>query len=94
MQLQGKGKLKIEDTFVKYFPEFPYPTVTIKQLLGHTSGIPDKEELFFPIIEKQPERLFSNSDIIPAMIPSSLKLFTVKLKLEVLVPPLIFRFSV
>lgn len=68
LQLQEKGKLKLKDTFVQYFPDFPYPTVTIEQLLGHTSGIPDKEELFFPIIEKQPECRFSNSDIIPTMI--------------------------
>lgn len=67
LQLQEKGKLKLEDTFVKYFPGFPYPAVTIYQLLTHTSGIPDKEELFFPIIEKQPDTIFSNQDIIPAI---------------------------
>jgi len=67
LQLQEKGKLKTEDRFSRYFPAFPYPDVTIYQLLTHTSGIPDKEELFFPIIENQPNRLFSNQDIIPAM---------------------------
>ena len=67
LQLGEKGKLKLEDPFVKYFHDFPYPAVTIYQLLAHTSGIPDKEELFFPIIEMQPDRLFNNQDIISAM---------------------------
>jgi len=66
-QLEEHGKLKLEDHLVSYFPDFPYPEVTIYELLAHTSGIPDKEELFFPIIEREPDRVFTNRDIIPAM---------------------------
>ena len=66
-QLEEHGKLKLEDHLVSYFPDFPYPDVTIYELLAHTSGIPEKEELFFPIIEREPDRVFTNKDIIPAM---------------------------
>ncbi|WP_214229592.1 serine hydrolase domain-containing protein [Pedobacter sp. B4-66] len=67
LQLKEKGKLKLEDPLVKYFPEFPYTEITIQQLLSHTSGLPDKEELFLQRIENEPNRLFTNIDIIPAM---------------------------
>ncbi|MBL7895458.1 MAG: beta-lactamase family protein, partial [Bacteroidia bacterium] len=32
MMLVEKGLVKLEDTFASYFPEFPYETITIKQL--------------------------------------------------------------
>jgi CubicO group peptidase (beta-lactamase class C family) len=67
LQLGELGNLKLEDHLVLYFPDFPYPDVTIYELLAHTSGIPDKEDLFLPIIEREPDRVFTNKDIIPAM---------------------------
>jgi len=67
LQLKEKGKLKLQDSFVKYFPEFPYPDITTYQLLTHTSGLPDKEELFFQQIEQHPEKVFTNNDIIAAI---------------------------
>jgi CubicO group peptidase (beta-lactamase class C family) len=66
-QLEEQAKLKLEDRLVSHFPNFPYPDVTIYELLAHTSGIPDKEELFFPIIQREPNRVFTNEEIIPAM---------------------------
>ncbi|MBL7895522.1 MAG: beta-lactamase family protein, partial [Bacteroidia bacterium] len=41
MMLVEKGLVKLEDTFASYFPEFPYETITIKQLLAHRSGLPN-----------------------------------------------------
>ena len=41
MLLKDQGKLELTDQLTKYFPELPYPTVTIKDLLTHTSGLPD-----------------------------------------------------
>src|ERR1700744_6000216 len=37
LQLMEKGKLKLDDVYAKYFPEFLYPTITIRQFLSHTS---------------------------------------------------------
>lgn len=45
MQLIQNGKVKLNDPIVMYFPELPYKTITIAQLLNHTSGIPDYMEL-------------------------------------------------
>lgn len=66
-QLYERGKLGLNDPLIKYIPEFPYPGITIYQLLSHTSGLPDKEELFMPVIDKDPERQFTNADIIPML---------------------------
>jgi CubicO group peptidase (beta-lactamase class C family) len=43
MQLAEEGKLSLDDSIAKYFPETPpaFEAVTIRQLLTHTSGIPD-----------------------------------------------------
>ena len=67
LQLAECGRLNTEEHFIKYFPDFPYPEITIYQLLTHTSGIPDKEELFFPVLEQRPDTIFNIRDIIPAM---------------------------
>jgi len=66
LQLKEKGKLKLDDHFVKYFPDFPFREVTIRQMLTHTSGLPNYE-LFDKLIEKEPGRIFGNMDIIPAL---------------------------
>lgn len=47
MLLAEEGKLAIDDTIETYLPEIPseWYGVTIRQLLTHTSGIPDYEEI-------------------------------------------------
>jgi len=37
--LKEKGMLSYDDFVVKYIPEFPYPDITIRHLLNHTSGL-------------------------------------------------------
>lgn len=51
MLLVEDGKLSIEDTLAKYFPTAPEPwrAVTLRQLLTHTSGIPDYEDSSFDL---------------------------------------------
>lgn len=43
MKLAEEGKLRLDDSIAKYFPEAPpaLQAVTIRHLLNHTSGIPD-----------------------------------------------------
>ena len=47
MLLVGDGKLRYDETLVDLFPDFPVygQRITIRQLLTHTSGLPDYEDL-------------------------------------------------
>jgi CubicO group peptidase (beta-lactamase class C family) len=41
LRLWEQGQLKLEDLMEQYFPGFPYPGITVKQLLNHRSGLPN-----------------------------------------------------
>ena len=42
LQLAEQGKIDIEQPVINYLPKFPYPSeITIRQLLNHSSGIPN-----------------------------------------------------
>ena len=66
MLLVREGKLKLDDEYAKYFPEFPYAGVTIRHLLTHTSGMPEKfdtEDWVAPVWEED-HRIPPCSEII------------------------------
>jgi CubicO group peptidase (beta-lactamase class C family) len=44
MYLHQHNYLNINDPVSQYLPEFPYPTVTIKMLLSHRSGLPEYQK--------------------------------------------------
>ncbi len=48
MQLHDQGKLEFDDKVQKHLPDFPYPDITIRQLLTHTSGLPE----YFDLVQK------------------------------------------
>jgi CubicO group peptidase (beta-lactamase class C family) len=64
MQLVDKGKLKLDDSLAKYLRTFPYPNITIRQLLSHTSGLPD----FRDVYRIKSDHPLKNSDIIPDLV--------------------------
>jgi CubicO group peptidase (beta-lactamase class C family) len=66
LQLKEKGKLKLDDALIKYLPDFPYPNITIRHLLTHTSGLPDLE-LFEALIKTYPDTIVTNKNIIPEL---------------------------
>lgn len=73
LQVQ-KGVLSLHKTIADYLPEFknkPAARVTIKQLLSHTSGIPNYDIIhdFFPRISRQN---FSREDYIKVYMDSAL----------------------
>jgi len=45
MILKEQGKLQFDDKVKKYLPNFPYDKITIRQLLTHTSGLPEYFDL-------------------------------------------------
>jgi CubicO group peptidase (beta-lactamase class C family) len=75
MQWVQKGKLKLDDPLVNYFPDFPYTTVTIRHLLTHTSGLPVLERYTAQQVKEHPDEKISNAkayaDLVtmkPAMV--------------------------
>ena len=41
MILKESNKLHYDDSVTKYIPDFPYPGMTVRMLLNHTSGLPN-----------------------------------------------------
>ncbi len=39
LQLAQEGKCQLTDSLVRYFPQFPFPAITIQMLLCHRSGL-------------------------------------------------------
>ena len=66
LQLRDKGKLKLDDPIKKHFPDFPFHDITIRNLLSHTSGLPDYG-IYEDKIKKNPDKIFSNKDLIPSL---------------------------
>ena len=66
MLLVREGTLHLEDEIVKFFPEIPYPGVTVRHLLTHTSGIPDyfDDADWFIRIWKEEKRVPGNDEIL------------------------------
>ena len=65
LQLYQQGKLSVDNLVVSYLPTFPYPNITVKQLLAHISGLPPYDDLFETIRQQHPDTTFTNKDILP-----------------------------
>ncbi|MGI8583846.1 MAG: serine hydrolase domain-containing protein, partial [Chitinophagaceae bacterium] len=46
MILKERGQLQFDDNCKKYIPELPYNNITIRNLMTHTSGIPEYFDVF------------------------------------------------
>lgn len=66
LKLWEEGKLSLDDSLQKYFPELPYPGITIKMLLSHRSGLPNYLYFMDSIWDKHKE--MTNEDVLNAMI--------------------------
>lgn len=69
--LENQGKLDVQDSLSKYFPELPYK-VTLHHLLTHTSGLPDYE---FVLAQKWNKiNVANNNDVIALLASEKLPL--------------------
>ncbi|MBV9962136.1 MAG: beta-lactamase family protein [Parafilimonas sp.] len=66
LKLGEEGKLSLDDSLQKYFPELPYHGITIKMLLSHRSGLPNYLYFMDSIWDKHKE--MTNEDVLNAMI--------------------------
>ena len=46
LKLIEAGKLSFEDSIQKFYPDFPYHGITIRELLSHRSGLPNYQYAF------------------------------------------------
>ncbi|MFC2152722.1 serine hydrolase domain-containing protein [Bacteroidota bacterium] len=73
MILKERNQISYDDSVTKYIPEFPYPRITIRMLLNHTSGLPN----YYWLVEhhwhnkKDP----NNEDIIKMLAQHNLNLY-------------------
>ncbi len=65
LQLKQRGKLRLDDYFIKYFPDFPWPQITLRHLLSHTSGLPDYQ-IFEEPYHNNPAKIYTINDLILA----------------------------
>lgn len=66
LRLWEEGKLSLEDTLQKYFPQLPYRGITIRMLLSHRSGLPNYLYFMDSIWDKHKE--MTNADVVNALI--------------------------
>lgn len=68
LQLVHKNKIKLSDALVQYLPDFPYPAVTIEQLLSHTSGLAEADQFEKPYITAHPSEVLSDQKIYEDLV--------------------------
>jgi len=68
LKLVQQGNINLNDEVLIYFPTFPYPGITIKDLLSHRSGLPNYL-YFMEDRTKWPNgKMVSNQDVLNFMI--------------------------
>lgn len=66
LRLIEQNKLSLNDTLNKFFPDFPYPGITISMLLSHRSGLPNY--LYFISNSKWDKKKYAtNEDMLRIM---------------------------
>lgn len=73
MLLYERNELQLTDTVNKYFPNFPYENVTIKNLLNHTAGLPK----YFWVAENkwQHEKAPNNKEMMSLLASTNVQRF-------------------
>ena len=73
MLLKKEGKIDIDAKLTDYIPELPYSTITIRNLLNHTSGLPDYVG-FLNSYWRDKKVMPTNEDVISIMAAKKFKL--------------------
>jgi CubicO group peptidase (beta-lactamase class C family) len=73
--LKDRGMIRFDDKVSQYIPEFPYPEITIRELLSHRSGLP--EYFHFGEAMRAPETkgtLLTNEELVQILATKKPKL--------------------
>ena len=68
LQLVQDQKISLSDSLNKFFERWPYPGITIKDLLNHRSGLPNYVYFMTPSIISGTEQPVTNQDVIQFLI--------------------------
>ena len=63
LKLYEANKISLEDTIQRFFPDFPYHNITIKELLCHRSGLPNYTYAFMNSV-RHGQRYPSNATVM------------------------------
>jgi CubicO group peptidase (beta-lactamase class C family) len=63
LQMVQAGKVRLDDSIQVYFPLFPYQGITVRNLLNHSSGLPNYANLF-PNYKWDEKRTATNFDVL------------------------------
>jgi CubicO group peptidase (beta-lactamase class C family) len=74
LQLAAQDLLHVDDPVIKYLASFPYPEISIRNLLSHTSGLPSYNAYFDPLQHADPARVFTDEDFLPELAIKKLPL--------------------
>jgi len=66
MLLVERGLLSLDDSLAKYFPEILYEGITVRQMLTHTSGLPEQNELMFKYWNS--DDFVTNKDVVEFLV--------------------------
>ena len=72
-----QGLLCLDDEITEFFPEIPYPGVTVRHLLTHTGGVPDyfDDADWFIKIWKEEKRVPGNGEILRFLCETEAKAY-------------------
>ncbi len=73
LRLVAEKKLTIEDPVKKYLANFPFPSIRIKDLLSHRSGLPHYQ--YFTDQHTDRTNFLSNNDILQLIIQHKIQLY-------------------
>jgi CubicO group peptidase (beta-lactamase class C family) len=74
LQLRDQGRLRLSDPVARYLPAFPYPTITVRHLLSHTSGLPSWDAVFDSVRLAHRDTVFTNADLVAGYVAKRLPL--------------------
>jgi CubicO group peptidase (beta-lactamase class C family) len=63
LQLRDAELLALDEPVSAYLPEFKRPTITVRHLLTHTSGLPNLE-LYEGLVQKNPDHVVTGKDTL------------------------------
>lgn len=68
LRLVQQGKIHLADDLSQYFPGFPYPGITVKDLLSHRSGLPNYLYIMEDKEKWPAKKMVTNNDVLHFLI--------------------------